>query len=182
MASLQRFLIPAETPVIVTRRHWASMAKSGTGSTVLMVLGLLVLGKGSGNQVVGWFGLLLFFGALGWFSWIWIEWRHGRLIVTDRRVLLIYGLITRRVGIMPLSKVTDLTYERTLPGRLLGYGAFVLESAGQHQAFNRVDFLPAPDRLYQEVSVLLFRDRGDHGRPSTEQVTAPLPDHRWRPR
>jgi hypothetical protein len=52
--------------------------------------------------------------------------------------------------------VTDLTYRRSIPGRLLGYGAFIVESAGQHQAFNQIDFVPSPDRLYQDVSTLLF--------------------------
>ncbi len=106
------------------------------------------------------------------------QWHHERFIVTDRRVLLVYGLLTQRIGVMPLSKVTDLTYERSLAGRLLGYGAFVVESAGQHQAFSRIDFLPYPDRLYHDVSMLLFRDRSASRRPH-EHPTAPLPNERW---
>ena len=97
-------------------------------------------------------------------------------------MLLVYGLLTQRVGVMPLSKVTDLTYERTLGGRLLGYGAFVVESAGQHQAFNRIDYLPTPDKLYHDVSVLLFRDRNflryrSYEHPA-EHPTTPYPDDR----
>ena len=57
---------------------------------------------------------------------------------------------------MPLRKVTDMTYERSVLGRLLGYGEFIMESAGQDQALSRVPYLPRPDSLYLEVSQLLF--------------------------
>ena len=32
------------------------------------------------------------------------------------------------VAMMPLLKVTDMTYDRSLLGRIVGYGTFVLES------------------------------------------------------
>jgi hypothetical protein len=52
--------------------------------------------------------------------------------------------------------VTDLTYEQTLLGRVLDYGSFVIESAGQEQALSRVDYLPDPNLRYHQVSELLF--------------------------
>lgn len=67
---------------------------------------------------------------------------------------------------MPLAKVTDLTYERTIVGRLLGYGVFVIESAGQQQALSRIAYIPHPDQLYHEVSGLLFGSS-----PSTDDGT-----------
>ena len=42
---------------------------------------------------------------------------------------------------MPLAKVTDMSFQRFTMGRILGYGEFILESAGQGQALNRVDRL-----------------------------------------
>jgi Bacterial PH domain len=184
VAELKKYLIAAETPVVVTRRHWASLIKpAGIGVLVLM-LGLLLLDFGGDSQAASELGVAVTLAALGWLAWTWGQWSHERFIITDRRVLLVYGLLTQRVGVMPLSKVTDLTYERTLGGRLLGYGAFVVESAGQHQAFNRIDYLPTPDKLYHDVSVLLFRDRNFiRYRPyehSDEHRTTPYPDDRWR--
>jgi uncharacterized membrane protein YdbT with pleckstrin-like domain len=117
--------------------------------------------------------------GLIWFGWNWAQWYTEEFVITDRRVLLITGMIGRRVAIMPLSKVTDLTYERSIAGRLLGYGVFVVESAGQNQALSRIDYLPTPDKLYQDVSTLLFsrallppeqRTRRDGDHPTT-----PLP-------
>ncbi len=46
-------------------------------------------------------------------------------------------------------------------GRLLGFGEFILESAGQDQALTNVDYLPYPEQLYLEVCGLIFKDKGD---------------------
>ena len=62
---------------------------------------------------------------------------------------------------MPLTKVTDMRFERIPAGRLLGYGKFVVESAGQDQALQTVDHLPYPEQLYLEVCGLIFKDKGD---------------------
>jgi hypothetical protein len=51
-----------------------------------------------------------------------------------------------------------------------GYGKFVVESAGQDQALSTIDFVPHPDRLYQQISDLLFG--GDKGTPGALVTTA----------
>jgi hypothetical protein len=38
------------------------------------------------------------------------------------------GIITTKVLMMPIGKVTDLTYERPLMGRILGYGTMIMEN------------------------------------------------------
>src|SRR5580698_5435023 len=71
------------------------------------------------------------------------------------------GIITRKVNMMPLSKVTDMSFQRSTLGRLLGYGQFTLESAGQDQALRIVDYLPYPEQLYLEVCGLIFKGKDD---------------------
>jgi uncharacterized membrane protein YdbT with pleckstrin-like domain len=180
MSDLDKYLIPTETPVVVTRRHWASMLKTGSLTGLAFLFGLWLLRYTGDSQAMAGFAVLVMLGALSWFGWGWLSWYAEEFVITDRRVLLIDGLLSRRVAIMPLSKVTDLTYRRSIAGRVLGYGAFIVESAGQHQAFNQIDYLPAPDRLYQDVSMLLFspysmvnvrRNRD----PDDDYPTMPLP-------
>ncbi len=60
-----------------------------------------------------------------------ILWWIERMVITDKRVMLAQGFIVHRVGMMPLSKVTDLAFQRSLRGRLLGYGTVFIESAGR---------------------------------------------------
>jgi hypothetical protein len=52
---------------------------------------------------------------------------------------------------MPLLRVTDMKYEQSPMGRLLSYGTFVLESAGQEQALRTVKHLPNPNELYLRI-------------------------------
>jgi len=61
---------------------------------------------------------------------------------------------------MPLTKVTDMSFNRPPMGRLLGYGTFIVESAGQDQALRTINHLPYPEQLYLEVCGLLFKDQG----------------------
>ena len=69
--------------------------------------------------------------------------------------------MTRNVNMMPLAKVTDMTFQRSAWGRILGYGKFILESAGQDQALTNVDYLPYPEQLYLEVCGLIFKDQDE---------------------
>ena len=61
---------------------------------------------------------------------------------------------------MPLGKVTDMSFQRSLLGRMLGYGEFILESAGQDQALATVQYIPYPETLYLEVCSMLFPGKG----------------------
>jgi membrane protein YdbS with pleckstrin-like domain len=180
MKDHDKYLIASERAVVVTRRHWFSLAKVGAGAGAVFLVGLLMVLSLGDEQFFAVIGVLALLGALGWFGFAWWCWVTEEFVITDKRVLLVSGVITRRVAIMPLTKVTDLTYERSVLGRFLGYGAFVMESAGQHQAMSRIEYLPRPDRLYHEVSTLLFGPnsvlnlRWQSGAPS-DYPTMPLP-------
>jgi uncharacterized membrane protein YdbT with pleckstrin-like domain len=88
--------------------------------------------------------------------WKVTQWHAEQFIVTDARILLVSGPLSRRVAMLPLRKVTDMSYRRSTFGRLLGYGEFVMESAGERQSLQRIRFLPHPDTLYLQISGLLF--------------------------
>jgi hypothetical protein len=55
---------------------------------------------------------------------------------------------------------------------LLGYGEFIVESAGQEQALRTINFLPYPEQLYLEVCRLIFTDEVDE----TQQDQDDMPD------
>jgi len=180
MKDHDKYLIASERAVVVTRRHWASLTKVGASCAAVFLVALLIVLYLSEAQFFAVIGVLGLLGSLAWFAFAWWFWATEEFVITDKRVLNVNGVITRRVGIMPLTKVTDLTYERSVMGRLLGYGVFVMESAGQHQAMSRIEYLPKPDLLYHEVSTLLFgpdsvlniRRRPD---PGSDHPTTPLP-------
>ena len=93
--------------------------------------------------------------------------------ITDQRLLLIYGFIIRKVDMLPLSKVTDMTFRRSIVGRLLGYGTFVLESAGQDQALSDVHFIPDPNDTYLRIVATIFKTGGEDDGVPDDPRTAP---------
>jgi membrane protein YdbS with pleckstrin-like domain len=158
-SSINRYLLPHERTVFTVRRHPAILMRP-----VGEVLGGLILAAvlsnsfGSGNNLlvsIIWYAWLI---LLGRFVWLVAEWAVDYFVVTNQRMLVTTGLITRKVAMMPLSKVTDMSFQRSVLGRMLGYGEFVLESAGQDQAFRTVGFLPYPEQLYLEVCGMIFPD------------------------
>src|SRR3954449_2644227 len=166
--NLQRFLIDGERVVIDVRQHWGVIAVpvlcTLAGLVVVLWVDAHIRVDAGGLARVLW---LLWFVLLGWLVFQIVQWRHDRFIATDKRLLLDYGLFTQKVAMMPLIKVTDMSYHRSVPGRLLGYGRFVLESAGQDQALHRVDWVPHPDTTYRIICTEIF------GVPSHERVTDP---------
>ncbi|MDQ1629527.1 MAG: hypothetical protein QOI54_3271 [Actinomycetota bacterium] len=154
---IERYLLPTERQVIAVRRHWAQLIEPVLTTCAALVLlfwldHVLPLSMSTVRTVLlaGWVVLA------GRLVWKLLEWREDWFVVTDRRLLMRSGLVTRRVAMMPLMKVTDMSYARPPIGRLLGYGEIVLESAGQEQALHRIRHLPAPDELYLEICELLF--------------------------
>jgi uncharacterized membrane protein YdbT with pleckstrin-like domain len=88
-----------------------------------------------------------------------IDWWVERIVITDQRVMMSTGIITQRLAMMPLRKVTDLTFQQTLLGRMLGYGTMVVESAGQIQALNRIEYMPKPDEIYEALTEMIFGEK-----------------------
>lgn len=156
MAAARRYLLPSERRVIQIRRHWAVLFRSVLETIALIVFAALVSAIFRAEPFMQTFAWWIVIVTLARLVWVIAEWANERFIVTDQRVMLISGIVTRKVAIMPLSKVTDMTYERSLLGQMLGYGAFIVESAGQVQALSTIKFIPHPDRLYVQVSEMLF--------------------------
>jgi hypothetical protein len=183
---LERYLVPSEAIVFMTRRHWLVLVEA----VVTTILGLLIVGfldqHLSGDAllmrdiaIIGW---LLLVARLIWKV---IEWHQELFLATDRRLILLHGVITRKVAMMPMAKVTDMRYDRTVPGRILGYGVFVLESAGQDQALSVVKFVPDPDKHYRQISAILFappqRRLSDKLIPASTGSKVPIsePEQAW---
>lgn len=119
---------------------------------------------------------IVFMARFAWKGW---EWSVARIVVTDRRIFEVSGLIARRVASMPLAKVTDMTYHRSLAGRLFGYGALRIESPGQKQAVDQIAYLPKPDDFYRTITSLVMARPNERPHIAEEieddENTGPLP-------
>jgi membrane protein YdbS with pleckstrin-like domain len=157
----EKYLLPLEhPPVIAVRRHWAVLIAPVTKAVPALAVGGWLLLLDPENRVSATAGFLLLLVTLGYLALRIGEWWMRHFIVTNRRVLLTSGIIVRTVALLPLRRITDLTYKETLVGQVLGYGTFRFESAGQQQALSEITYLPRADRLYRKVSALLFGNDG----------------------
>jgi uncharacterized membrane protein YdbT with pleckstrin-like domain len=154
--AITKYLLPYEDPQAWVKQHPAILiAPSAQALGGLIVVGLLtatvVHGLLSGLFWIAWFLLLLRL------IWKVFNWSVDYFVVTSKRLMLTHGFLTRRVDMMPLTKVTDMSFQRTFAGRMLGYGEFIVESAGQDQALSNVKFIPYPEQLYLLVCGMLFK-------------------------
>ena len=151
-ASVSRYLLPHERSCITVRKHPAELA----GPLILVSGGLAAAGELTRRSVrpkIVWGGYL---SVLLYFLQRVAAWQATYFTVTDMRMILVSGFVVRKVAMMPLAKVTDMSFQRSALGRLLGYGEFIVESAGEEQALRTIDFLPYPEQLYLEVCGLVF--------------------------
>jgi membrane protein YdbS with pleckstrin-like domain len=175
-AELDRYLTTAEKIVFRTRLHWIRIA----GPWLQFFLALLLLGvldnKLPPDTRVRDVLVVLLLLVLARALWRTFEWYREWFVGTDRRLMLTLGIITRKVAMIPLSKVTDMRYDRPPVGQILGYGSFILESAGQDQAFREVEYVPHPDLLYRRISEELFTPSATRGldRPSPGPRALPM--------
>ena len=156
---LERYLVDGETVIVAVRLHWFHLARELLLALAATVFAFWVDTKvpvASGGKYIHDLSLLLWWAAIFWLVWKVLNWRHEWFVATDKRFLLFYGFIRRKVAMMPLLKVTDMTYDRSILGRVVGYGKFVLESAGRDQALSRIDHVPDADTHYRAICTQLF--------------------------
>ena len=159
---VNKYLLPHEQQVITVRRHPAVLM-----GPMLLTLGGLIAAVVLSETILKQHTSLVYLVWIGWgillvrLIWKALAWSVDYFVVTSQRMILTSGFLTRKVAMMPLVKVTDMSFQRSFWGRLFGYGDFILESAGQDQALRIVDHIPYPEQLYLEVCNLIFPSRDD---------------------
>ena len=159
-AAVYRVLLPHERRVITVRFHPAVLIRpvaETLGGLALAGLLSTIAHLSTTILLVIWLAWLVLVVRLLFRIYSWLE---DYFVVTSQRLLLAEGVFKKTVNMMPLGKVTDMRFERSATARLLGYGTFIVESAGQDQALSKIDHLPYPEQLYIEVCGLIFKDPG----------------------
>ena len=155
---VSKFLLPHEQEVITVRKHpavlLAPVAWAVLGIIAAALLSTTLFRHSSTLTLIVWAAWGVIFLRL---LWVAANWAVDYFVITSRRFIEISGLLlARNIATMWMVKVTDMTFRQSFPGRIFGYGTFILESAAQDQALNKVDFIPYPEQLYLEACALLF--------------------------
>ncbi len=121
---LQSALMPDEVVLYRGIVHWGIYWKSGflTGAGFLIALPALNLGL-----------VLMFFGVLG-LVLATLTRHYLMLVLTDRRVLIRYGVIQLEFVELRFSQIESVEVSRSIMARFLGYSAVVVMGTGQRIA------------------------------------------------
>lgn len=109
----------------------------------------------------------------GWLClWPWLRWRATTYLLTDGRLSVRAGVLSRRGTDIPLHRVAQVSVSRTVLERALGTGTLLVETFGERGAVVLSD-VPR----VREVSRTLYRLVADAGREANRwgAVDEPAP-------
>lgn len=156
-------LAPGEEPVISVHPHWKVLVRP-VSVAVLIVAATLVA-----EVMIPWgaaapIGPLVLAGVaivllMWWLTVPLLRWRTTTYELTSRRLRMRSGIIARFGKDIPLSRVTDVSFETGILDRILGSGSLVVESPGEHGQV-RLTEIPHVEYLQSTLFQLVEEERG----------------------
>ena len=141
-----RYLLRDEDEVVVdeVRRHWIvyllPVAELSV-AVVLMFVGTFLIQPADHGGWLVLVGLALTSHA----SWVTVRERRECFVVTNMRVFRLHGVLSTHRATMPLSRILDITVDKPIVGRILGFGHLTFESAAQDQGLRDIRYVGRAD-------------------------------------
>ncbi|SMC55328.1 PH domain-containing protein [Polynucleobacter kasalickyi] len=91
---------------------------------------------------------------LNFFSKDWLAYclSSNEYVITNKRIVVKEGIISRRIVEINLSKIESVTVNQGVFGRLLGCGSFtIIGSGGTRETFRNIDNPVKIKRAFQEL-------------------------------
>ena len=134
---------------------------------------------GTAGTTVTWITLLAGIVVLAW-RWWW--WRTQEFLVTNRRLVLAWGVLNKSSSDSSLEKINDAQLEISVMGRFLDYGSLKVLTAAPMQGADYLDRLNHA-KAFKKVLMTAKHDlqtseRGDgedYGRSAPAPISAPAP-------
>jgi len=106
---------------------------------------------------VAWLWFLVAIGFCVHATWLAMNDHMDRFVVTNQRVFRVSGVFAQKRATMPISRILDITVEKPLLGRVLGYGHLVFESAAQEQGLRDIRYVGRPDERDRTIQGVVQR-------------------------
>ena len=146
-----RDLLPGERILVSSSRHWVVLLRP-IATTILAAIVLLVVL--TLLPLAGELRLFLMLGValagiliINLYYW---GWRAHEYVLTDQRVILNEGIISKFSRSIAIDRIQDLTTYQGLWGRTWGFGDIELESAGREGA-EMLSTVPRPQQLRNAI-------------------------------
>jgi uncharacterized membrane protein YdbT with pleckstrin-like domain len=173
-------LAVGEEQVAILHPHWKTLVRPVL--LTFVVVAVLLAGEVliPGNRYA-WaerlaLAVVAVVALMGWLMLPILAWRTTVYELTNRRLRLRDGVLTRSGRDIPLSRITDVSFRKGVLDRILGCGTLVVESAGEHGELTLTE-IPDVERVAALLSQLMederlrdsrlpppdYRDGGDPG-------------------
>ena len=156
-----------EQPVLLLHPHWKTLIRPILIAVLVVAVVLVAEVIPSGALTRAAIGLVAVLVLMVLLIVPLLRWRTTTYELTTRRLRTRYGIVTRRGRDIPLTRISDVSFEKGVLDRLLGAGRLVVESAGEHGQIvltdiPRVEYVQATlFRLVEDEQHRLDRDQRD---------------------
>ena len=154
MAISKDLLNEGETIVVSTRTHPKALLLPILALVVLLAIGVFVQNAVDETIVTRIVWGVVVVGIVWFVVRPFLVWLTATYTVTNRRLITRHGVITRKGHDIPLTRVSDVAYERDLIDRLLGCGTLVISDASTHGQVALPD-IPRIEETHRKLQVLL---------------------------
>ena len=144
-------LLPGERILARSCRHWVVLLRPIATTVLAIAIAVAILAL---VPISGELRLLLMLGALlvglaviNLYYW---GWRAHEYVLTDQRVILNEGIVSKFSRSIAIDRIQDLTTFQGLWGRTWGFGDIELESAGREGA-ELLSTVPRPQQLRNAI-------------------------------
>jgi uncharacterized membrane protein YdbT with pleckstrin-like domain len=147
MGYIEHNLNPGERIVYATHLHWIVLLRSIVVDAIFSGAGIALLVWASAGkhtergeaQMIGMVGLALILLGNLILAIAWVRRSATEMAVTNKRVIIKVGFLTKRTIELFLSKVESVEVEQTFSGRMMGYGSITVRgTGGTHEPFSYV--------------------------------------------
>src|SRR6202162_1277740 len=150
-------LMPGERSIALVRQHCAVLAGHVLGAIVVIVVAIILnaklpstVGSVSITTAKTVVVLVLVIGSVLWAGIRILRWRFATYHLTDRRIVMEGGGLSRTAATIPLARIPNTVIHRPLGDRLIGAGDIEIESAGRDgvEVLHRI---PKAETFYNEL-------------------------------
>lgn len=163
MAIDKDLLNEGETIVVSTRTHPKALILPILALVVLLAVGVVVQRRIDEEIVTLVTWIVVAVGVVWFVLRPFLIWLTATYAITTRRLITRHGVITRRGHDIPLSRISDVAYEKDLLDRLLGCGTLVISDASTHGQVALPD-IPRIEKVQRDLSDLLHELHSEDAR------------------
>jgi uncharacterized membrane protein YdbT with pleckstrin-like domain len=154
-------LAPGEELVLRLHPHGKTLVRPAAILLLIIAAALLAVFFLPQNSTGLWpvrlvIGAAALVAAIVWFGVPFLKWRTTIYEMTNRRLRLREGIVTRSGRDFPLNRITDVSFQQGLVDRLFGCGRLIVESPGEQ---GQLVLTEIPD--VRRVQGILFQLVGD---------------------